>query len=69
MWGIEKVINARNGYLMVPGNIDELVTFIILALTDIKKNEKGVEAYRTIRDIFDIDNSISLLTELYKVIY
>ncbi len=65
--GIPKVISdGKNGYLIEPGNIEQLAEKIIVSLIGENKKAIGENAYRTIIDDFNMINNVEKLIELYS---
>lgn len=66
--GIEEVIRHReNGWLIEPGNLDDLATSIRTLLTDPHERERlGAAARRTILDGFTLEHQAQRLAAIYR---
>ena len=65
--GIPQVIESGvNGYLHEPGNINQLVSSLLIALESDNKNFIGNNAFKTIYNSFNIENNLSELIKLYN---
>lgn len=65
--GIPKVIdNDINGFLVTPGDIENLSQKLIIALTNPNKNYIGSGARKTVFDKFNMKKNIRILTDIYS---
>jgi glycosyltransferase involved in cell wall biosynthesis len=66
--GIEEVIRHReNGWLIEPGNLDDLVAAIRTLLADPHERERlGAAARRTILDGFNLEHQAQRLAAIYR---
>lgn len=66
--GIPLVINEENGYLVSSNASDELAEALIHALSDINREEKGKNAYRTVYSDYNLEQNLKRLIDIYQSI-